>query len=901
MNKSKSIKEIYNEIKDFDLVITNDVLLASALNRNVTSPRLGMLSMTPRQLALKYGQIYFDRLYSKSELILQIYKHSKKSIRYIHQSVEKIFEIWNHTGLIESCELYLGQEKELLKYFTEFKTVEFAMEKFDEKYYENKKIAIAGFKLFNELDKQVLPRKLFPEFIKLMTKEKFIFQKTYLFNSITDLTSSISTLINKENQNEVALIFNTDSELKNIFTSGLNQKGIKTEMKTFLKDDISVGKFLSFIESSFNISDHYVKDILFTESLFGINIDRKFSNFNITGYLTTSDGLRTFQNIYDLMSNVEDHTFTELFDRIEFISGKKLIPELKNVLIITELGEKKINSENFNVLKYFILNFDIETGKSEEGVLFVNASNAAFVDRQITFFIGMDDSWTRLNMDKAYIEKKIEEEKDLEKFQILLSQGGEKVYLALNIKKNQPVIPCYYFNMLSGKDIKGFEDEFFNPVFAEIRPVKKEIRIAQGHNLKSGDSKYDGLISPSILNSFYTCPKNFSYSKLLPQEEKSYFLKGTLLHDFAEFYFNHPEYCRKNFNNLLDKILKRYSGFLSEINKDKERTSFKIGMKVIMDFIESQNFDYEIEIPASGTWKKSGSKTDRSGIDFFKELGMEKKYTNTEKWMERFESCMRGKIDLTSGQTIVDYKSSRSGKSESALINEYKVERLAKDKADNANFQTIAYIAGKREDNPDEEINFIYLYLLLNSGDYIKGIQDPEKSITSVKYIPKTFKRYIISDEFYELISTKHEVFTVLDHGMFSKLIKENFDDIDFYNIDSISGNLEDRIYSYLNEDKGIDYTFFGNRKEETFRSKIIYPVFKEIFKARTGSKEYPHIYKDEVDEFLIFAKEKIKEINECYKTDFPNRPVNDLRSVCMKCDYLNICIGNKLLTADEN
>ncbi|MFZ1321873.1 MAG: PD-(D/E)XK nuclease family protein [Ignavibacteria bacterium] len=901
MNKSKSIKEIYKEVKDFDLVITNDVVLASALNRNVTSPRLGMLSMTPRQLALKYGQIYFDKLYSKSELILEIYKHSKKPLKYIHQSVEKIFEIWNHTGLIESCELFLGQENELLKYFTEFKTVEFAMEKFDDKYYGNKKIAVAGFKLFNELDKQVLPRNLYPKYIELMTDEEFTFQKTYLFNSITDLTSSISTLINKENQNDVALIFNTDSELKNIFTSGLNQRGIKTEMKSLLKVDISVGKFLAFIESSFNISDHYVKDILFTESLFGINIDRKFSNFNITGYLGTRDGLRTFQNIYDLMSNIEDHTFTELFYKIEFISGKKLIPELRNVLTITELGQKKINSENFNILKYFILNFDIETGKSEDGVLFVNSSNAAFVDRPVTVFIGMDESWTRLNMDKAYIEKTIEEEKDLEKFQILLSQGEEKVYLALNIKKNQTVIPCYYFNMLSGKDIKGFEDDLFNPAFALIKPKSKVNIKSESHILNSDKPKMIGQISPSAMNSFYTCPKDFSYGKLIPQEEKSYFLKGTLLHDFAEFYFNHPEYCKKNFNKLLDKIIKKYSGFLSEINKEKEKTAFKIGMKVIMDFIDGQKFEYEIDIPEADTFKKAKGKSDRGGIDFFKESGLEKKYTNTEQWIKRSVACISGIIDLTSGQTIVDYKSSRSGKTENALINEYKIERLAKDKADGANFQTIAYIAGKREDNPDEEINFIYLYLLLNLSDYIKGIQDPDKSITTVKYIPETFKRYIISDEFYELLSTKHKVFTVLDHVKYSELIKENFNDIDFYNLDSISGNLEEKIHTYLTEEKGIDYTFFGNRKEETFRNKIIYPVFKELFKARTGTKDYPHIYKDEVDEFLIFAKETIKNLNECYKDDFPNSPVNDLRSVCMKCDYLNICIGNKLLTADEN
>ena len=88
--------------------------------------------------------------------------------------------------------------------------------------------------------------------------------------------------------------------------------------------------------------------------------------------------------------------------------------------------------------------------------------------------------------------------------------------------------------------------------------------------------------------------------------------------------------------------------------------------------------------------------------------------------------------------------------------------------------------------------------MLLNLSDYIKGIQDPDKSITTVKYIPETFKRYIISDEFYELLSTKHKVFTVLDHVKYSELIKENFNDIDFYNLDSISGNLEKKRHSEI-------------------------------------------------------------------------------------------------------
>ncbi|MBK8984082.1 MAG: hypothetical protein IPM38_17640 [Ignavibacteria bacterium] len=204
MNKSKSISEIYDEVKDFDLVITSDAPLATALNRNVDMPRLGLLAMTPRQLALKYGTLYFDKLYSKSELIIEITKHSHKSLKYVHQSIEKIIEIWNHTGLLESCELFLTQEKDFLKYLEKYKTVEYAMENFDERFYGDIKITVAGYELFNELDKQVLPKiKTFPYRVNLMKDKELKLNRTYLFNSTKDLINSVTTLVTPENQNDV--------------------------------------------------------------------------------------------------------------------------------------------------------------------------------------------------------------------------------------------------------------------------------------------------------------------------------------------------------------------------------------------------------------------------------------------------------------------------------------------------------------------------------------------------------------------------------------------------------------------------------------------------------------------------------------------------------------------------
>ena len=51
MRKLKSIDDIYCEVRDCTFVLTNDVSLATALNKLVDRPMIGHFAMTSRQLA----------------------------------------------------------------------------------------------------------------------------------------------------------------------------------------------------------------------------------------------------------------------------------------------------------------------------------------------------------------------------------------------------------------------------------------------------------------------------------------------------------------------------------------------------------------------------------------------------------------------------------------------------------------------------------------------------------------------------------------------------------------------------------------------------------------------------------------------------------------------------------
>ena len=52
MRRLKTIDELYEEVRDYGLVITNDAPLETALNARIDTPRIGPLAMTPRHIAL---------------------------------------------------------------------------------------------------------------------------------------------------------------------------------------------------------------------------------------------------------------------------------------------------------------------------------------------------------------------------------------------------------------------------------------------------------------------------------------------------------------------------------------------------------------------------------------------------------------------------------------------------------------------------------------------------------------------------------------------------------------------------------------------------------------------------------------------------------------------------------
>ena len=889
ISKSKSISELYEEVKDFDLVITNDAPLATALNKMIDYPRLGYLAMTPRQLASRFAELNYDKVFERYEIVLGITQRTGKLLKLIHQMLDKVFDVWNHCGKLENTELYLSnEEKEILSYLKEYYCLEKAMDEFDEDFYLDKNIAVIGDELFTLLDLEVLPKRSHPaQKINLLKEEDFIIDKTYLFSSSKDLIEQTVSFIEKKFENEVAIVLNPDSEYLEIIKSRLKESGIKIQVKNYLSEDITTRNLLSILEFALRVDDLSVKELSALTGYLDFEIKNKYNQYNFQSYVKNICTDERIKSIYSLLKNVRDTSYSRFLRQLGYELKIDVTPELKKTIEKLKFSDELINDGNVITLKYFLQNFDVELESPKEGVLFVNALNSAFIDRQIIIFLGLDQSWTKLFPDKEYIDKVEEDKKALEKFQILLSQGQQRFYFTQNVSYNRELQPCYYFNILADKDIENFEADFFNPVFVNGF-TDKNVYDGMKDILKLKDHEKCKTISPSSLNEFYKCPKKYSFSRLISGEDKPHFQRGKLLHNYAEMYFNHPEFTENSAKRVIDFMINKMSYLVKDLDKNSERTVFEIGINTLASFLK----------PLLSKRIK-GKPSQPSDNELMKEFGKELLYKNTEQWFsDEGNTKLKGKIDLQFENTIVDYKTSSNRKKGSQIIANSNLESLEKNESDDFDFQSISYISARRKRETNGEVNFIYNFLLADQKSELDPSQTKEETVTRLKYVPYTFSDYIASENYFNTLK-KEKPAPLLDKIEFENyrnaIIKVISSSIDFFDNNIVKRKVQEVFYDLVINKLCFTFKEFKKQKENTFNDHIIQPLSDSIYKLRIGNTEEAYIFKDDVEKFLTMVNEKITKINVYQKSYFPAEPVYNSRDVCKECEYLNICIDNKL------
>jgi len=830
VKRTESIEDIFQQVKAYDLVLTVDAPLADALNARLERPQLDYFATTPRRLALNEIDSEKQILKDERELFLKIKEDTDIDEKRLTYLLDSIVDCWKETGdpskIFQQKITQKDDTKQILKFLRDTINPYTAVENYTVK--EGKKLAVISEYQFTTLDKKILPEGY--DDIEVFTDTEKELSPFHIFNSTTEIVRTVLDNIKDIDERDAAIIMKKDSEYRYLIEALFNSNDIPYMVSKELKEQEEIRRLLNLIRASFFREGLKVKDVkpLVSQKR---SVDPKTEEYLLNSY--SSDDLDDFKQI---LRTIPEMTFCELLEKDLFEDKPE---DLRRHLDDLDILGKKITPERMRSLIHYLESFDIEVKSSGQGVLMASPNSSTFIDRPYVFYLGMGTSWTPEPPTNPWIDKKDFDEEKRKDFEVLLQNGEQQYYLVKNREMGQKIVPSFYLNEFCDEEISSFKD------------LKHELNKKDLHKPLSPFSKKDintepepiKTMSQSTLNTLVRCPKDQFFSELVKTPDKIYFRRGTILHDFAEFALNYPEICH-DLDSMVERVMNEMKPFLEEHEFSEAKTRFKVGMENLRSFLEEQKV--QLEEP------KGYEKIDKDNIfsDMFNKP-IKSKYTEVS--FHNKSIGAKGKVDLILGDDhIVDHKSGRR-KSIYSIMRKSDIKNID----EKPNFQAKMYLAHHRMFHTGEPIRFTYYHLLDNLKDVISGEGDFRDNKVTIEYYPKDFNEVTQKREMYEWLKSSNRRKKVLE-----KLGYENYKR--FFETRTITETDKEEIL-----DSEITTEFTNYCKERIGTYKYVEKACKGIMKKLIVFRK-THYFKENLDRFEDFLKEKIKEYKRYRSSNFP-------------------------------
>lgn len=836
VEETYSIDELYQKVSDYDIVFTSEAAMMSALNDRLQEPVLGYFAVTP--MIYTFSQFQNKELLQERGLFIELVKNTDLSWKQSSYLLENVLDCWRNTGELYSIKQYEEFDTESVQEVLE--VVESTDNVFrrmkDAKVGSDKDVAVVNFDQFNEIDEKVLPEN-FDRF-EVFKDEETTLPKFNIYNSATEIVRTVVESVEKERAQDIAVVLNQDSSYSTLVESALESKDIPVMRQEGLKEDEDLRTFIQLLRLSVNNNRKLVKDC--QPVLRQLDID--FSIEKNNDYLSDLNG-ENIDEFEEILEAIKGSKVKEVLDILDSYIETELEEDFRELGIL----DRTVSEEVINRLEYYLDTYSVEKDSNGTGVLLANSSSSAVVDRPIVFYLGMDSSWTPGISNKPWIDKKEQDESNLKDFKVLIQNGDKQYYLVQDKLMNEDVTPSLYFNELTDEEFDSFRD------LPHQRYQNRSETSGKGFDKQEYDVEVGEveLFSQSSLNSFVQSPKEYLFNQLTDSADQEYFRKGTLYHDYAEFYANHPEIVEdEGREKFVEIMLEEMSSIVDELELEVLETEFKVGLKNIEQFVDQK---VEEETGLEGYSQKEDKE------NFFAEK-FDKEITEefTEAWFENPGLGAKGIADLIINKNhLADFKSG-DRKTASKIVGNSNLELLE----DNPNFQAILYLAHLRKVRENQKLKFTFFHFLDNLDEEMSGETEMEDNIVTITYYPQRFNNFVQEKDVFDYIiegvaesndrrKTLEKLGYELYRNFFSDREVENQ-----YDKDEIQESELARDFIEFAKAEVGDYKYVENGCKDALK-QIVY-LRKENY------------FKEDLDVFEDFLNTQLNLLNEYRKEDFP-------------------------------
>ncbi len=731
IQRVRSLEAVYRAVADRDLVIVPDNSLADAIARRVETPRFGTFVTTPRRLAAGRRERAEDRL-----AFLDVVDRIDRPWKAVAHAVGNVLQCWEHRGRPEAIfeyDAYVDETTErVVEIVAERDSTSGALTDF--RIDDDRSIAVVGYEQLTELERSVLPAEY--DRVDLFTEEPFEYPPFHVFDTPADIVDSLLETVTAERADDtaganvpenVAVVLDGGSRYSSLVESALEAADVPYYGGPGFVDDPDHRRFVRLLRASHRGSDTTVADVRSICSGMGweLPLDHDAKRFDAVD-------APELEWIADFRDAVGERTFEGALADYESAIGRSLTAFREELSTLGLLG-RPIDRGRVEDLAYYLRTYDVPVDRENEGVLLADAKSSGYVDRPVVFHLGIDEGWTHSAPRRPWVDTEAQFERDIRRFQLLLQSGTERYYLVRDAAGGRPVRPCPYLGELLDEEFERFGD------LDSVRYARPPTADQRGFERESIDVASDPLdtLSQSDLNAYVNSPRDYFFGRLLETPDRDYLHEGTLFHDFAEFYVDHPDRIDEaGIEAAVDVMLDEAGAFFHGDDEPLRRRKYRIGVETIVEFLDANRPERgDFLTPASG-W---GSNVFAERFDAPVDSPL------AERWFENEAIGAKGKIDLVRAPDhLVDYKSGRKRSAYSV------VKGAAVDPPDDApNFQAALYLSHFRTVRPDERIRFTFFHFLETLDDVVAGDANLEDALTTVTYHPETFEEFLPSREAY--------------------------------------------------------------------------------------------------------------------------------------------------------
>ncbi len=841
--KARTIDDLYQKTKEYDLVLTTDAPLADALTNRLETPVVGTAATTPLRLVLQ--EYENTSLMRRQDLFLHLLEKTSLSPKRAVTVLDAITSAWQHTGRLRGILEYDRFDTPAIREAIE------AIEGTDNIYGQQQAysidkdldIAVIGFERFTALDRSILPDDY--DTIDAFHDREIDLPPFNVFASTTGLISAIEDTVTRERADDIAIVMDPSSRYQALVESVLDANDIPYLLPDTYSEDRTLRLVLEMLETGLSRDHLTVGDVQPLLRTLGIHVPDRHDNKRLTdaGRAETD----AFLELLDAM--IEDSfakTLSIVEDRLDRETGA-----IQEVLEDLGILDAPVTEERIDLLRYYLDTFQIKDETASRGVLIASPGSTAYIDKPTVLHIGMDSSWTDEIKNRPWIDRENEQADNIRRFQLLLQNGTEQRFLVQDRDQNRPMTPCSYFTELADGRFETFTD-------ADHRRYSHKKDAEDGFHRKKidVDRRHKDAWSKSSLETFAWSPRLYLFKKLVSDIDTFYTIRGNLFHDFAEFYVSQPDIIEEEgIETFLDIIMDEVRPYRDDRELHGLRSRFRVGLETITAFLD------QCELQDSDT---DAFEQDPDNA-FAEHFDAEITATVTELEFHDSDLGAKGIVDLLAGpDRIIDFKTG-TRTSPSSIVRRSNLAMLDADQK--PSFQAMLYLTHQRRLEPDTELSFVFLHVFGDDAEKLNGDTDMDAfTTTDIRYRPRRFEAHLDREETFEELKHRtkalEKLLDPLGYDGYRQIL-ETIKNDDIYENEQFTDQnreeIQEQCRQLLNVGRGKDITA---RQLEKGTDRLL----SHIHTMRTQN-----YFEEDLDAFEIYIQERLTAFNQdCVPGRFP-------------------------------